>query len=54
MSRLTSDALRERFRNPELTEAELVLLMRQFLEDVQQGRHLWCNTFYALSKVGEC
>ena len=53
-SRLSSQALRDKFANPSLTEEELVALMDQFIEDVREGKHKergWANTFYSNSKV---
>ena len=56
LSRLSSQNLRDKFSNPNITEAEVISLMQEFIEDVREGRHKekgWCSTFYASSKVGE-
>ena len=55
LSRLASPELRDWFSNPSLTEPELLLLMDEFISDVEQGRHRgkWCSTFYSSSKVSE-
>ena len=54
LSRLSSQALRDKMSSPSLTESELVGLMEQFIDDVKEGKHLergWANTFYSNSKV---
>jgi NAD(P)-dependent dehydrogenase (short-subunit alcohol dehydrogenase family) len=50
-----SPALRKRFLAPELTRAELVAMMRGFVADVENGRHVaagWPSSAYRVSKVG--
>ena len=47
--------LQEKFNSPNLTEAELVALMEQFVQDVAAGNHSdkgWPNSAYGTSKVG--
>ena len=47
--------LQEKFNSPSLTEAELVTLMDQFVQDVAEGKHAergWPSTAYGTSKVG--
>ena len=47
--------LQEKFNSPSLTEAELVTLMDQFIQDVTEGKHTeqgWPSTAYGMSKVG--
>ena len=47
--------LQDKFSSPDLTEAELVSLMDQFVKDVTDGKHTekgWPNTAYGTSKVG--
>jgi carbonyl reductase 1 len=50
-----SRALQGRFTDPGLTRDALVLLMRSFIEDVENGRHVaagWPSSAYSVSKVG--
>lgn len=45
----------KRFSDPSLTEAELVGLMQQFVDDVAAGDHKekgWANNTYSMSKIG--
>ncbi len=54
-SKLSSDALRDKFSSPSLTEEELVALMDQFVADVRDGKQIergWVKTFYASISVG--
>ena len=54
LSRLSSQALRDKMSSPSLTESELVGLMEQFIDDVKEGKHLergWANTFYSSIEV---
>ena len=47
--------LQEKFSSPDVTEAELITLMDQFVKDVADGKHKergWPNTAYGVSKVG--
>ena len=47
--------LQEKFNSPSLTEAELVDLMEQFVQDAAAGNHRakgWPNSAYGTSKVG--
>lgn len=56
LSRLGTETLRDRFRDPTLTEAGIVALMDEFIVDVKEGKHIergWPNTFYGMSKIGE-
>ncbi len=46
---------REQLADPDLTRDRLVLLMRSFVEDVEQGRHAeagWPSSAYQVSKAG--
>ncbi|KAM4607566.1 carbonyl reductase [NADPH] 1 [Polymixia lowei] len=52
---LCSPALQERFRSSDLSEHELVHLMKQFVKDVKKDRHKqrgWPETAYGVSKLG--
>lgn len=54
LSQVSAD-FQKRFSDPSLTEAELVGLMQQFLDDVAAGDHKekgWSNNSYGMSKVG--
>ena len=56
LSQLSSQALRDKMSGLSLTESELVGLMKQFIDDVKEGKHLergWPNyyMFYSASKV---
>ncbi len=54
-SKLSSDALRDKFSSPSLTEKELIALMDQFIADVRDGKQIergWVKTFYASISVG--
>ena len=56
LSRLGSQSLRDRFSDPKATEADVVSLMKEFVEDVRVNRHVekgWCSTFSSSCKVGE-
>jgi len=55
LSILTQQSLQDRFSSPSLTEKELVVLMKEYVEDVREGKHLekgWGNSIYGVSKVG--
>lgn len=50
-----SQELQKKFRSPTLTEDELVVLMRKFVDDAKNGVHLqqgWPSTAYGVSKIG--
>ena len=52
---LRSDYLFDSFTNPELSLEELISLMKQFVQDVQTGVHVyngWPDSSYAVSKLG--
>ena len=56
LSRLTTQSLRDRFTDQNLTEAGLVALMEEFISDVEAGRHAekgWGNGSYGVTKIGE-
>ena len=55
LSRLPSKSLRDRFSDPNLSEANLIALMDEFIADVKAGNHTakWGNSCYAVTKVGE-
>lgn len=54
LSKIPSEALRSRFKDPNLTIPELSGLMQQYVEAAKQGTHApeWGNSSYAVSKVG--
>ncbi|KAL4657009.1 carbonyl reductase NADPH 1-like [Arapaima gigas] len=50
-----SPELQARFRSEDITEEELVQLMKQFIQDAQNGVHTkkgWPDTAYGVSKLG--
>ncbi|KAL0810198.1 hypothetical protein ABMA28_010982 [Loxostege sticticalis] len=51
---IPSEALRNRFKDPNLTIPQLSELMQQYIEAAKQGTHVpeWGNSSYAVSKVG--
>ncbi len=56
LNHLTSQDLRDRFSDPNLTEAGLVVLMEEYISDVKAGNHAekgWGKSCYCVSKVGE-
>ncbi|XP_063835067.1 carbonyl reductase [NADPH] 1-like [Ostrinia nubilalis] len=54
LSKIPSVALRNRFKDPNLTIPELSELMQQYIEAAKQGTQApeWGNSSYAVSKVG--
>ncbi|KAL0117842.1 hypothetical protein PUN28_008915 [Cardiocondyla obscurior] len=55
LSNMTGEALKQKFANPNLTEAELDELMREFVDAAKAGKHLeagWSRSAYAMSKIG--
>ena len=57
LSLLSSEALRKRFSDPRLTEEELDVIIREFVDAAKEGVHIergWANSAYVASKVGVC
>ena len=49
-----SAELQKKFSDPQLTEGDLVAMMKQFVDDVAAGNHKdkgWSNTSYGMSKL---
>ncbi|XP_039889993.1 carbonyl reductase [NADPH] 1-like [Simochromis diagramma] len=53
--RSCGEYLQQRFRSEDITEDELVALMRKFLDDAKKGEHKqhgWPDMAYPVSKIG--
>ncbi|XP_054163233.1 carbonyl reductase [NADPH] 3-like [Oppia nitens] len=54
LNKIKGESLRKRFADPNLTDKQLLDLVNEYLEDVNNGRHVekgWPNSTYAVSKV---
>lgn len=54
LSRIPSENLRNKLKDPKLTLPELIALMQKYVDDAKQGIQAeeWGNSSYAVSKVG--
>lgn len=54
LSRIPSESLQKRLKDPSLTVEQLSALIQQYVEAAKQGTHAaeWGNSSYAVSKVG--